>query len=421
MISERKIVENRRLGEEYTELTHGSGLKIYIAKKEFPTYYAIFGTRYGSVDNVFDVDGETVEVPEGIAHFLEHKMFENEDGGDTFELYAETGADANAYTSFDQTAYLFSCTDRFYDSLEILLNMVTHPYFTVESVKKEQGIIGEEIKMCEDRPGDALYYGCLRALYAENPARIPIAGTIESISRITPELLYKCYNSFYRMNNMALSICGNVDVDKVIEVIERSIPNEISEKPVYRTFNEAPCVAEKRIDIKRDVSKPMFRIGIKFPEGEIDTCSAATVLAGAMFDDTEDFFSDIYEDGLVGQYYYDYNFSRGYSYFCVGGDSDDPEEVYRRFKSYCENVKNEGVSADAVERAKRALYADVVRGFDKSESIADEMFYSFLDGTEALSVADGYMTVTKSECDRIAKLVFSEERYCLCTVTPKNN
>ncbi len=421
MMTERKIVKNDLLGEEYTELTHESGLKIFISVKELPVYYAIFGTRYGSVDNVFTVDGETVEVPEGIAHFLEHKMFENEDGADAFELYAETGADANAYTSFDQTAYLFSCTDRFYESLDVLLNMVTHPHFTKESVEKEQGIIGEEIKMCEDRPGDALYYGSLRALYSENPVRIPIAGTIGSIAKITPELLYKCYNSFYRMNNMALSICGNVDVDEIIKVVDRIIPKTVSEKPIHKGHTEALTVSEEHIDIKRDVSKPMFRIAVKFPEGDLDTYAAANVLAGAVFDDTEEFFSDIYENELVGKYYYDYNYSRGYSYFCVGGDSDRPEEVYRRFKEYCKKIAKNGVSIDAIERAKRALYADIIRGFDKSDSVADNMFYSFLDGLETLSLAEKYMAVTKENAGDIARTVFADGRFCICTVTPKNS
>ncbi len=418
---EKLVRENARLGEKYTEITHESGLKIYISKKDLPTYYAIFGTRYGSIDNVFSVDGEEVEVPEGIAHFLEHKMFESEDGGDAFELYAETGADANAYTSFDQTAYLFSCNDRFYESLEVLLNMVTHPYFTKKSVQKEQGIIGEEIKMCEDRPSDALYYGSLRAMYASSPIRIPIAGTVESISKITPELLYKCYRSFYRMNNMALCICGNVDEDEVLRVVERFIPKDRQESPRFREYKEAPCVASEYFSTERDVSKPLFKIAVKFPEGTEENAPACSVLAGAMFDETEDFFADVYENGLVGQYYFDYECMRGASYFCIGGDSDNPEELYRRFKAYCKKIKSEGISAEAVERAKRAVYADVVRSFDRSESVADELFGAFLDGYDMLTLPERYMSVTKEDADDIAKIALNEERFCLSTVVPKNN
>ncbi len=418
---ERTIRENARLGERYTELTHESGLKIYISKKALPTYYAIFATRYGSVDNVFSVDGETLEVPEGIAHFLEHKMFENEDGGDAFELYAETGADANAYTSFDQTAYLFSCNDRFYESLEVLLNMVTHPHFTKKSVQKEQGIIGEEIKMCEDRPSDALYYGSLRAMYSESPIRIPIAGTIQSISKITPELLYKCYESFYRMNNMALCICGDVDEDKVIEVVDRLIPKEKQEKPIFKDHTESPCVASEYFSTKRDVSKPLFKIGIKFPEGTEELAPACSVLAGAMFDETEDFFADVYENQLVGQYYFDFEYMRGAAYFCLGGDSDHPEKLYERFKAYCKRIKNEGISCDAVERAKRALYADVVRSFDRSESVAYELLGNFLDGGDVLSLPERYMAVTKEAVDAVAQLALNEERFCLSTVMPKRS
>ncbi len=418
---EKMVRENTRLGEKYTELTHESGLKIYISQKDLPTYYAMFGTRYGSIDNVFSVDGEIIDVPEGIAHFLEHKMFENEDGGDAFELYAETGADANAYTSFDQTVYLFSCSDRFYESLEVLLNMVTNPYFTKKSVQKEQGIIAEEIKMCEDRPSDALYYGSLRAMYSDSPVRIPIAGTVESISKITPELLYKCHKSFYRMNNMALSICGNVDEDKIIQLVDKIIPKDKQEKPEFKIFKEEPRVASEYFSTERDVSKPLFKIGIKFPEGTEENAPTCSVLAAAMFDETEDFFADVYENGLVGQYYFDYEYMRGAAYFCVGGDSDDPEELYNRFKAYCKRINTEGVSAEAVKRAKRALYADMVRSFDRSDSVADELFGAFLDGYDVLSLPERYMSVTKEEVDAIASVALNGERFCLSTVMPKRS
>ncbi len=417
---EKKINKNLRLGEEFIELTHESGLKIYILKKEFPTYYAMFGTRYGSIDNVFSVDGEEIEVPEGIAHFLEHKMFENEDGRDAFELYAETGADANAFTSFSQTVYLFSCTDNFYESLNVLLNMVTHPYFTKESVQKEQGIIGQEIKMCEDRPGDALYYNAMRAMYSKNPVRIPIAGTVESIAKITPELLYKCYNSFYRMNNMSLCICGNVDEDKVIEVVNSMLPKEKLDAPIFKNEKESSDVACERITCERDIFKPMFQISIKYPEGTAETEAACSVLAGAMFDETEDFFADVFENGLVGTYYFDYSCSRAGSYFCVEGDSDDPEEVYRRFKAYCEKIKREGVAPDAIERAKRVGYARSVKTFDKSEAIADLLFDAFLDGTDPLSSADNYAAITKETVDAVAQTALEENRYCISIVYPKN-
>lgn len=190
-----------KLKESYVGFTHSSGLRVYVFPKKMSSSYALIATKYGSLENSFKLstDAEFTTVPEGIAHFLEHKMFENEDGVDTFERFGKTGANANAFTSFDKTAYLFSSTDNFYPSLEILLDFVTHPYFTPETVQKEQGIIAQEIRMYEDNPDTRLYYELLRAMYEKNEVHTEIAGTVESISQITAELLYKCYNTFYKI------------------------------------------------------------------------------------------------------------------------------------------------------------------------------------------------------------------------------
>ena len=189
--------ENKALGERYYEIHHKSGLRIYFIPKDFSVTYALFATQYGSIDNVFRLAGEEsfAKVPEGIAHFLEHKMFENEDGTDTFERFAKIGASANAFTSNDMTAYEFSCTDNVYEALEILLDYVTHPYFTKENVQKEQGIIGQEIQMCDDNPMRRLYQELLANLFSQDAVRINICGTKDTIAQITPELLYRCYNT----------------------------------------------------------------------------------------------------------------------------------------------------------------------------------------------------------------------------------
>ena len=223
--TEKIIRKSELLGEEYTLIRHKSGLNIYVFYKDISVTYTILGTKYGSFDNRFRTVGEQdiADVPEGIAHFLEHKMFEMEDGRDAFELYAANGADANAYTSVDRTAYLFSCTELFEENLRILIKMVTEPYFTPATVEKEQGIIGEEIKMCEDRPWNAMHYSLMNAIYKDSPARIPVTGTIESIAEITPELLYRCHKTFYDPHNMALCICGRVDGDRVVEIVDECI------------------------------------------------------------------------------------------------------------------------------------------------------------------------------------------------------
>ncbi|MBR1731449.1 MAG: insulinase family protein, partial [Ruminococcus sp.] len=187
-------VKSALLGDKYYKIDHESGLTIYLyPKKDYNSKYAIFGTRYGSVNNAFSLDGgEVKKVPDGIAHYLEHKMFECEDG-DAFLKYAKTGANANAYTSFDKTCYLFSCADNFDESLEILLDFVQRPYFTEETVAKEQGIIGQEIRMYDDSAEWRVMFNMLEKMYHTHPVQLDIAGTVESIAEITPELLYDCY------------------------------------------------------------------------------------------------------------------------------------------------------------------------------------------------------------------------------------
>ena len=261
------LKENKQINEKYYYFKHKSGLDVYVVPKELGTYYALFGTKYGSIDRTFKKEGDKdfITVPDGIAHFLEHKLFENEDGVDTFARYAEYGASANAYTSSDKTAYLFSCTENFESSLEILLDFVSHPYFTKETVEKEQGIIGQEIRMYDDHPGARLEKGLLQAMYEKNKMRIDIAGTTESIAEITADTLYKCYYTFYNLNNMALAVCGDVDTDKVMEICDKIL----TEAPVqtiirdYEDADEKPQVYKKRSVCELSVSKPIFSIGIK--------------------------------------------------------------------------------------------------------------------------------------------------------------
>ncbi|MCL2694636.1 MAG: insulinase family protein, partial [Oscillospiraceae bacterium] len=219
---QKTIIKNRRVGEEYRVIKHPSGLTICLyPMKGFESAYALFAAKYGSVDVTFKTneDGDFVTVPAGIAHYLEHKLFEN-DECDAFQLYAKTGANANAFTSFDKTAYLFSCSQKFEENLRILLSFVQEPYFTDESVAKEQGIIAQEIRMMEDDPGWRVFYNGLQAVYHNNPVRIDIGGTVESIAEIDKELLYRCYKTFYNLNNMVLSIAGNFDVEKTLEICD---------------------------------------------------------------------------------------------------------------------------------------------------------------------------------------------------------
>lgn len=409
------------IGESCIKIDHKSGLTILISKKPFSNAYAVFGTRYGSFDNVFKLkdDKEFSEVPEGIAHFLEHKMFESEDGHDSFEDFAEAGGDANAYTSTDRTAYLFSCTDGFYRNLEVLLKMVTTPVFNEKNVKKEQGIIGQEIKMCLDRPSNALYYNLMKAMYKENPVRIQIAGTIDSIAKITPGLLYKCYDVFYGMSNMVLCIAGDVDENKITELADKILPIKEPVEIVSATVNEPAECNEKRVLVNMEVAKPLFKIGIKDIYGTPDENAAMLILTEALFGQSSDFFTSLYEDGLVSSYSAYSEYSRPACYTAIGGDSDDPDKVFERFCRYTEDIVKNGVPRDDFERAKRVMYADAMKSFDNSDAIAEGLFEAFLVSGDFLGLAEKYASVTYEEVMALAKRILKKEHYAISTVCPK--
>lgn len=220
------------------------------------------GTAFGSVDAAFELDGTRVEVPAGTAHFLEHKMFESEDG-DAFALYAATGASANAFTSFDKTCYLFTCTDRFEENLAILLGLVSRPYFTAQTIAKEQGIIGQEIKMYEDSPEWRLVFGVYRGLYGVHPVREDIAGTVQSIASLTPQLLYSCTDAFYSPGQLVLAVAGNVTLAQVVAAAEQT-PFAQAAHTVRRLMPAEPqAVAVPRAHVCMDVAKPLVAVGFK--------------------------------------------------------------------------------------------------------------------------------------------------------------
>ena len=276
------------IGESYVRAELDNGLKIYILEKpRYNSSYAIFGTKYGSIDTCFSVGEDKLEVPEGIAHFLEHKLFESEDG-DAFSKYAKTGAYANAFTSFDRTCYLFSCSDKFYENLEILLSFVQSPYFTQATVNKEQGIIGQEIKMYDDSPAWRVMFNMLYAMYHNHPVRIDIAGTVDSIAKIDHNLLYKCYNTFYNPSNMFVCIAGNVDVEKVLKQIKGAVVTEKNPQ-IERIFEpESREVVKPYVEQSLSVGQPMFCFGYKecmekperSPKEKIATNLLLEILAG---------------------------------------------------------------------------------------------------------------------------------------------
>ncbi len=417
------------IGESYYTVKHKSGLRIFIYPKEdFSKTYAIFGTKFGSIDRVFSADnGEKIVLPDGIAHFLEHKLFEDEDG-DAFEKYAKTGASANAFTSFDKTAYLFSCTDQLVESLRILLTFVQSPYFTKESVAKEQGIIGQEIGMYDDDPQWQVLFGLLRALYHHHPVKIDIAGTVASIAEINDEILYKCYRAFYNLSNMALCICGRVgDVDKLLSEIEGCL-KDTEPVAIERFYEEEPDdIVTRREEKRLSVSVPLFTFGYKEKAEEVNVSAdeiARNELVTQMLNEivagqSSDFYNDMYQKGLINSTFdYEYMFSRGYGVNMFSGESEDPDQVFEAFKKRVETLKKEGLYKDAFERARKVVYARLVRGFNSVENLASTQLSCYFTGVDLFDYLHIAKEITIEHASQRLNTLFDEKMLALSVVLP---
>ncbi|MCQ2464365.1 MAG: insulinase family protein [Oscillospiraceae bacterium] len=380
----KQIIRNELTGDEYTYIRHDSGLDILVWEMEgYSTTEALFGTKYGSVNTRFKTadDSDFTVVPEGIAHFLEHKLFENEDC-DVFELYAKTGASANAYTSFDKTCYLFSCSDNYRESLEILLGFVQEPYFTQETVDKEQGIIAQEIKMGNDNPGNRVFYNMLKCLYHSHPVKIDIAGTVESIKKIDADLLYKCYDTFYNLNNMVLVVAGNVKTDEVLEIADRKL-RKCEDKGLQTVFPDEPdSIVTDRITEKMSVGIPLFSIGFKSEpktgyealKTELEAFVALSVIA----DPASPLYSSMMDEGLINTSFATEVFSgEGYFTSVFGGESADPEAVFGRIKEEISRICREGMDRSLYENIKKYTYGSSVRELSNPESVASLMINSY--------------------------------------------
>ena len=420
-IRERK---NEALGERYYEIDHPTGLRIYVLPKEgYSSAYAVFGTRYGSVDTCFRLKGEETftTVPEGIAHFLEHKLFESEEL-DAFERYAKTGASANAYTSFDRTCYLFSTSGDFDKSFEILLDFVQHPYFTAQTVQKEQGIIGQEIRMYQDEPGWQLEFNLLRALYRNHPVRIDIAGTIDSIAQIDDQLLYACYNRFYNLHNMALAVVGNVTVDQVLRTADRLLkPSENIE--IERAFpNEPAQVCEHLVEQKLSVAVPMFMLGYKqdcrTPHRPLEERIAIYTLLEAAAGESSQLYHDLMTQGLISPGFgSEYFTGPGYASVFLAGESTDPHRAAQVIRTALTSVRENGIDPDAFRRAKKLLYGREIMGYNDVDGLANNLIDAHLSGESIFDRADGYRNVTIEQVNRAAQ-VLHEEYSALSVVLP---
>ncbi|MBD8025702.1 insulinase family protein [Ureibacillus sp. Re31] len=406
-----QTIEFKQLDETLFYKKLPNGLDVYILpKKGFSKTFVTFTTKYGSIDRTFVPMGESeaITVPDGIAHFLEHKMFEKEDG-DVFQQFSEAGASANAFTSFTRTAYLFSATDHIYKSTETLLNFVQEPYFTEQTVNKEKGIIGQEITMYDDQPDWRLYFGAIENMYHNHPVKIDIAGTIESIDKITAEHLYTCYNTFYHPSNMLLFVVGAINPTEMMAFIEKNqSQKEFPEPtPIERHFEDEPKeVATKERELKMDVQKPKVYVGLKAKETDLSGEEmlkhelSVQIALECLFGRASNFYTEVYENGLIDETFaYDFSLEKGYGFALIGSDSNQPDQLANKIKDEINNAEK-NLTADKIERVKRKKIGFFLRALNSMEFIANQFTrYKF----NEMNLFDAVPVIEKLTIDDVLK------------------
>ena len=421
-----------QLQEELFYEKMDNGLQVYVLpKKGFNKTYATFTTKYGSIDNHFVPKGskEYTKVPDGIAHFLEHKLFEKEDE-DVFQKFSKQGASANAFTSFTRTAYLFSSTSEVEKNLETLIDFVQAPYFTESTVEKEKGIIGQEITMYDDNPDWRLYFGVIQNMYKNHPVKIDIAGTIESISHITKDMLYQCYETFYHPSNMLMFIVGPVDPEKIIQQVKDNQSKKDYEEmdEIKRSFDEEPVeAAEKKQVLHMNVQTPKCLVGVKainteaqgeeMLRNELSMNIALDMLFGKS---SENYFS-LYNDGIIDEtFHYDFTQEKGFGFAILGGDTQNPDELAERItKILLDANAGDALTEEALERTKKKKIGAFLRAINSPEYIANQFTRYAFNEMDLFNVVPTLEKITFKDIQSVVAKFFEEERFTVCQVLPK--
>ena len=415
-----------RIGEVYYEDRLPNGLTVRVVpKRGFAKKYAFLAVNFGSIDTKFTLDGVEHRVPDGIAHYLEHKMFDLPEGS-AMNLFSANGGNPNAFTAYEMTAYYFSCTENFSENLRTLLRMVLTPWFTEESVEKERGIIAQEIKMYEDSAESRVFEDLFADLYSEHPIRVPIAGTVESIGEITAQGLMDCYRAFYRPSNMMLCVAGDVDPKKVMNIAASQTAEEASALPI-RDYGgqEAMVPAKTRSQRYMEVSMPTFSIGFKCEPAEGGEASlrqeiigdlAAEILVG----ESSRLYQRLYEEGLI-----DAAFSAGLEsmksacLLSAGGDSDHPEEILQAILEEARRIEREGVDSDLFLRLKKSAIGRRTRDLDSFESICYHSCACFFEDLEFFRFPEAYDSVSQQDVQDFLRQTVRPERAAMAVVSPE--
>lgn len=415
-----------RIGEEVIWVTLDNGLPVCIVpKKGFSRKYALFATRYGGMDMRFRLNGQWLDTPAGIAHYLEHKMFDTEDGNALQEL-AMNGAEPNAFTSNAITCYYFDSTEKFYENLEILLSFVSVPYFTDESVEKEQGIIGQEIGMIEDNPEWQVYKQLMQSLYHTSPARTPVAGSVESIRKITAQTLYDCHRAFYTPANMCLVVVGDVEPQQVLDIARRVLPKDSGEL-IERDYGaEEPTVAARAYaEEHMEVSMPSFLVGFKCPpqhggEEQHRFAAIGELACDVLMGESSPLYARLYSQGLInGSFGAAFDILPGAAYAYAGGDSKDPKAVAEAILAEAQRLVREGVDEDYYKRIVNANFGAALRELNSFESIAVSMAEGRFQGYDPYRFPEIYDSITAADVLAFLRENVTRSHMALSVIAPK--
>ncbi len=421
-----QVIENLSVKEKlYIEKLENGLTVMIIPKKGIRKKYVMWGTHYGSIDNKFIVPGEenVTEVPDGVAHYLEHKMFEQKNGTNSLDTLTALGVNANAYTTNNYTTYLFEATDNFYPALDELMDYVQNPYFTDENVEKEKGIIAQEIKMYDDYPDWVVYMNAIRNMYKNNPIKIDIAGTVESIYKIDKDILYKCYNTFYNPANMVMCFCGDFEPDKLIEEVKKRLIKKPNQTEIKRIYEEEPEeIVQKRIEQTMEVSMPLFVIGIKdkVPEKNEDIVKkhiAIEILLNMVIGKSSNLYKKLYEkELLISEPFLEYEFTDNYAHISITGVSPDPDKILEEIEKEIEILKENGLNSGDFERIKNMLYGNSVKEFNNVSDIARMFITDYFKGINSFDYLEEYKQITPEYTEKILKEVFLKEKTVLSIV-----
>ena len=405
------------------ELPNGLPIAV-VPRPGFTRKLAYFVTDFGAIHRDFTLDGQRYQMPAGIAHYLEHKMFDMPDG-DVFPKFAALGATPNAFTSYDLTAYYFSCTDRFRENLQLLLQFVSTPYFTEESVQKEQGIIGQEIGMNEDSPDSRIFENLAVAMYRDHPVQTPILGTRGSIAQITPELLTVCHRAFYRPGNMLLCVIGDVDPNEVVAIAEETLPKEDNANVTrVNAWPEEMTCPKPEITATMEVAMPTFQMGFKceppaLGEEAVLAEAIGDLACEALFGESSPLYLRLYEEGLI-----DSSFGGGFetidgmAMLTISGDSDHPEQIKAAILEEVQRILREGLDPQDFLRMKRSALGRRIRNLDSFDSTAFRICAYHFSGFDYFGFPRIYRQIETDDILAFLQRVVTEDRCAMSIIYP---